>query len=172
LDVGAYIGDTLLFFLQKNAKEVDCYEPIKENLKILNQNFREEIKSKKVKIYPFAVCDKTGKISIKVDKSSIGQRDFGNKKTRGKTKIKLNCISWKKVLSSEEFDIAKIDCEGGEIHLKDCSREELRRIPNWVIEAHSKKIEKILLEKFKEANFHLIKKEKLNSQTSILTFKR
>lgn len=171
LDIGAYIGDTLLFFLKNNAKKISCYEPIKENLDILTKNFKEEIKLKKMKIYPFAVCNKNGKMILSVNPNSIGKRDFGNGKTKGKTKIELNCVSWKNVLSSDKFDIAKVDCEGGEFYLKNCSNEEIRRISCWVIEAHTRKIEKILLKKFKSSGFSLIKKERINSQTSILSFK-
>ncbi len=160
LDVGAYIGDTLLFFLKNGAKHISCYEPIKENFNIIKENFKEEIKKRKEKINLF------------VDKNSIGKKDFGHEKTKGKTKIELKGISWKKILSSEKFDIAKVDCEGAEIYLKNVSAEELRQIPLWVIEMHTREIEKILLKKFKSCNFSAIKKYKLNSQTSILGFKR
>ncbi|MEM4343061.1 MAG: hypothetical protein QXT91_01875 [Candidatus Caldarchaeum sp.] len=61
-------------------------------------------------------------------------------------------VDWNTVLS-EKFDIAKVDCEGCEVHLVDVSDELLRSVPEWVIECHSPTILYKLWQKFSSAGF-------------------
>jgi predicted RNA methylase len=64
-------------------------------------------------------------------------------------------ISWAKVLE-DGFKVAKVDCEGCENYLLNLSDEQLRKVPNWVIECHSTHITKRLCEKFLRAGFMVL----------------
>ncbi|MBW6442508.1 FkbM family methyltransferase [Patescibacteria group bacterium] len=169
LDVGAYIGDTALFFLSKGAIYVEAYEPIKENVDLIKKNFKKEIKEKKLKILDYALYSNDGEKNFYVDKKSIGRKNFGI--MEGKEKISIKTLGWDSVLRRGNYDIAKVDCEGGERYLAFCDWKLLKGIPLWQIETHNKEINSLLKRKFKVSGFKLIKEIRLNRKISIVYFK-
>lgn len=127
LDVGSHIGDTTLGFYIKGAKNIVAYEPIYHEYLIHNLQINN---AKNIKVFPYGVWSEDYEII------------YANKK------IKL--VSWETVLS-EEYDLAKVDCEGGEWGLLAVQDSLLRNVNIWVVEIHGPSI--YLVEKFKKAGF-------------------
>jgi hypothetical protein len=51
------------------------------------------------------------------------------------------------------FDIVKVDIEGAEINLLNCSSELLEKVPFWMIESHSDKLTRSLIQHFEGLGF-------------------
>jgi len=141
---------------------------LKENIKLIKKNLIKGIRNKKIKVLKKAVWEKDGEIIFRVDKNSLGKKDFGM--IPGSKEILLESVSWNRILK-KRWDIAKVDCEGGEKFLLKEKNETLRKIPSWIIETHNLKIKKRVIQKFKSAGFSLLKKEKLGKGIHLLTFK-
>ncbi len=61
-------------------------------------------------------------------------------------------VSWAEVLE-ENFEVAKVDCEGCEEGLLKLADDYIRKVPKWVIECHSQQTLRLLGEKFLRAGF-------------------
>ncbi len=155
LDVGAYFGETSVLFHKWGAKKIIAVEPIKEHVEILKENIK--LNNVPAEILPRAVGDKNGKGFLAVDGTMIGHPELGLKK--GKTHIAVEFITWEKLLKiaiEKGVTIAKVDCEGAERFLADVPAKLLRKIPNWIIEAHSEEIEQKLTKKFSSCGFSCV----------------
>ncbi|MFN3909704.1 MAG: FkbM family methyltransferase [Candidatus Anstonellaceae archaeon] len=174
LDVGGHVGDSAMYFLDNGAKFVDIYEPVELNIKVMKMNL-QSYPSKKYKINPFAVGDKEEKLTIKsVEK--LGSPGFGSDLsvlTFFKPEVSeytFNCISFRKILKENSYDIAKIDCEGCEEFLINLEDELIKKIPVWFIETHSKEIEKAILEKFRKLGFKVTLESKVSKEVAVYKF--
>ncbi|MEM4571463.1 MAG: FkbM family methyltransferase [Nanopusillaceae archaeon] len=139
LDVGAYVGDTVLGFILKGAKYVVGIEPVyydvaKKNLEINN------IKNAEIRDYGLADRDIEYGVTKNLSATGLKEGDF-----------KIKTKSWEEILKNEKFDLAKVDCEGCELYLLTVSDELLRKIPLWVMEIHGAYLP--LVNKFKRAGF-------------------
>jgi hypothetical protein len=63
----------------------------------------------------------------------------------------------RKVTEESNADIAKFDCEGAEESLIQVPNDILRRVPFYIIEVHSTKIKKSIIDKFTLGNFQVVK---------------
>ncbi|MEM5821186.1 MAG: FkbM family methyltransferase [Candidatus Aenigmatarchaeota archaeon] len=137
LDIGAWVGDSILLFHKLGAKKIIAYEPIKENFEFANKIIKKF--NINCKIYPYAVCKEDGIKEFIIEEEKYGNVDlslFENKIINPK-KIKVRCVSWENVLKNaikERVDIAKVDCEGCEKFLLDANEELIKQIPEWIIE--------------------------------------
>ena len=75
LDIGGFIGDTVVMFWKLGAQKIIVYEPLMENVKYIKKNVK--INHINAEIYPFAVWDKDGTIELLVDDKTIGTQTFG-----------------------------------------------------------------------------------------------
>ncbi len=152
LDVGAYIGDTVIGFVKKGAKYVIGYEPVFYDIAIKNLKLN---KIKNAKIIPYGVSDRKKVIYAKFEYAGTGLH-------KGKD-VKIVCIPWKEVLK-DKFDIAKVDCEGCEFSLLNVNKKLLRKIPLWLIEIHGNPY--LLIKHFENAGF---KAEKIYTHDKNIT---
>ncbi|MEM4158487.1 MAG: FkbM family methyltransferase [Candidatus Anstonellaceae archaeon] len=161
LDVGGHNGDTAMYFLDRGAQFVDIYEPVELNIEIMKMNL-QQYPAKRYRINKLAVGDREGEIKIKTTEIE-GSGKFGLKLSNFLNKLfkieskeyKFSCISFTKILKENNYDVAKIDCEGCEEFLVRVEDELIRKVPVWLIETHSKEIEKKILEKFQKNKFKI-----------------
>ncbi|MEM3362160.1 MAG: FkbM family methyltransferase [Candidatus Anstonellaceae archaeon] len=176
LDVGGHIGDTAMYFLDRGAQFVDIYEPVELNVKVMKMNL-QQYPAKRYRINNLAVGDREGEITIKTTEIE-GGGGFGLKLSNFLTKLfkiepkiyTFNCISFRKILQENNYDIAKIDCEGCEEFLVGVEDELIRKVPVWLIETHSKEIEKKILEKFQKNKFKIIPIKRFTEQCRVYKF--
>ena len=136
LDIGGYI-DTPISFSKMGAREVITFEPLYHKLLLKNLKIN---KIKNVIVKPYYV------FSSECKQLKEWLRD---KKIK---KLKRKIVSWKEVLK-ENFDLAKVDCEGCEEGLLYVDNDLLRKIPVWIMEIHGNKLRKKIIEKFRSAGF-------------------
>lgn len=84
-------------------------------------------------------------------------------KTLATNSAKYGFTSFQKTISSPkdierfienyQFDVAKVDIEGGEIYLLNCKSELLEKIPLWMIESHSNGLTISVSKLFEELGF-------------------
>jgi len=117
LDCGANVGVTVRVWLAAGAKQVVAIEPAPENLECLRRNFKDEIASGRVLIYPKGVWDKDEIMAMQIDPANSAADSFiihrqGSTETRG---IPLTTID-KLVpeLKLDRVDFIKMDIEGAE----------------------------------------------------------
>lgn len=74
LDVGAWIGDSILLFHKLGAKKIIAYEPIKENFEFAKQIIKKF--GINCKIYEYAVCKEDGEREFLIEKERYGRGDL------------------------------------------------------------------------------------------------
>ncbi len=155
LDVGGYIGDTALYFLNNGARLVVVYEPVKDLFKLLLNNIELNHVSERVVTINAGVWIKDGTIVLPAEESYI------------------KTVSWQSVIKNiSQYGnniVAKIDCEGCEYGLIGVSCKDLRILDEYIIEIHGKTDPLVM--KFADCGFATEKVETLNSCTSIWYFK-
>lgn len=162
LDIGAYKGETAVWFKMMGAKNLVLYEPMKENLSILKLNLIANQIS--AEIHEEGISDHDGEAGIKVSESSV--RKLGPEMVR----VRVRNVS--DVLQNSNCDIAKIDCEGAEINLIKVDGGILRLLDGYEVECHSFEIRDAIKKKFINEGFRLSNKYKYNSVASVLCFQR
>ena len=70
IDIGAYIGDTVLLFIRGGAKEVCAVEPSPANLELLKINIEQNHFSDKVHLFPVAISDQDGTMRFTIDEEN------------------------------------------------------------------------------------------------------
>ena len=136
IDVGAHVGLFALYASQfcKNGK-VFCYEPIKENFDLLQENIKINNLTNIV-VYNKAVSGKEKKIKIFLDKDdSSAHSMFGNKNEFQE----IESISIPTIIDEnnlKECNI-KLDCEGAEYEiLQNIPKDYFKKIKNICLEYH------------------------------------
>ena len=136
IDVGAHIGLFALFASQfcKNGK-IFCYEPIKENYKILIENIEmNQIQN----IFPnnLAVTKETSRVKIFLNDDQSGHSMF----TQNKNFVEVDSKSLSDIFIDngiKECDFLKLDCEGAEYEIvESLSADLFTKINKTVIEYH------------------------------------
>ena len=136
IDVGAHIGLFALFASQfcKNGK-IFCYEPIKENYKILIENIEmNQIQN----IFPnnLAVTKETSRVKIFLNDDQSGHSMF----IQNKNFVEVDSKSLSDIFIDngiKECDFLKLDCEGAEYEIiESLSSDLFTKINKTVIEYH------------------------------------
>ena len=117
LDCGANVGVTVRVWLAAGAKQIVAIEPAPENIECLRRNFKDEIATGRVIVYPKGVWDKDEIMPMQIDPSNSAADSFlihrqGGTEVRG---IPLTTID--KLVSElkiEQVDFIKMDIEGAE----------------------------------------------------------
>jgi FkbM family methyltransferase len=166
LDIGGFEGESAIYFWAKKAKKIIIYEPVAKHVKFIKENvFLNTINSE---ICPVGIGNRDETKTIHFNETDPG---FGFLSDGAKTmKIKIRNVS--EVIEESGAEIAKFDCEGAEESLVNVPNEVLRKIEYYLIEVHSKKIRKAIMEKFQNAGFTLEKETPKPMQFSVLGLKR
>ena len=157
IDVGAHIGLFALFASQfcKNGK-IFCYEPIKENYKILIENIEmNQIQN----IFPnnLAVTKKTSRVKIFLNDDQSGHSMF----IQNKNFVEVDSKSLSDIFIDngiKECDFLKLDCEGAEYEIVESLPSDLfTKINKTAIEYHmvdtKPELLKQLINKLKQFSF-------------------
>lgn len=120
LDVGAFVGPTVLLANKLGAK-VTCFEPDHAALERLLFNIRMNTDGKGIEIFPVALGDRDGTISISSLSEFFGQACTSIHQGHPSSPIiRSLVVSWESAmefLNNPVFDVVKIDIEGGESRL-------------------------------------------------------
>ena len=157
IDVGAHIGLFALFASQfcKNGK-IFCYEPIKENYKILIENIEmNQIQN----IFPnnLAVTKETSRVKIFLNDDQSGHSMF----IQNKNFVEVDSKSLSDIFIDngiKECDFLKLDCEGAEYEIVESISSDLfTKINKTAIEYHmvdtKPELLKQLINKLKQFSF-------------------
>jgi len=123
IDCGAFYGDTVRNFLQKNKKfkKIICFEPDPESFKKLKRFIKSMKKDKDlIKIYKTAVGKNTGKVRFDAygnDASTINDK--------GATRV--DCVPLDSVLSECKPTYIKMDIEGAELDVLKGARKTIKK---------------------------------------------
>ena len=167
IDVGAFIGDTAVYFASKGAKEVIAFEPsIMHEYAVVNarlNGFEKIVETRKM-----AVGIKRGTIQLNFNRNWPGMSSTVNRnKTSSIQTVPIISIA-EVVQEYGKIGLLKMDCEGGEYeifpHLENSG--SLKNIQNIMLEVHgSDKIIKLILAR---NNFRIIRSEPINPNLSLL----
>ncbi len=150
LDIGAYVGDSAIYFGLKGAKKVYAFEPYNWPYLLAKKNIKENNLFDKISIFNSGIGGHKGFIFIDRNfKSNMGS-DLRNFNSGKRIRIyELNEIIKKFGLNNA---VLKMDCEGCEYGIiLNASREDLRKFDQVAIEYHYGY--KNLIKKLKEAGF-------------------
>lgn len=129
IDIGAYIGDSAIYFAINGAKEVIAYEPYPKTCRVTALNTKGY---KCVRVINNAVTGKNGALMLNADYS--GGSDLSHTGGARVASISLSSIVERYRLRDA---ILKIDCEGSEYEiLCNSSRKTLRAFKQIELEYH------------------------------------
>jgi FkbM family methyltransferase len=153
VDVGAYIGDSAVFFASRGARIVYAYEPSKELYEIAKENCS---KYNNIILHNFGLsCSE--KYAILIEQG--GSKRVNDLAQNGeKVLLKSFNEELRKIIRKEgRIDVLKLDCEGCEWEFLNCLDEELiKHIQTIVVEIHGKD-HNAFLKKLKKYGFKLKK---------------
>ena len=162
IDVGAHIGLFALFASQncKNGK-IFCFEPIKDNFKILTENVHLN-NLKNVHLNNEVVSKEDGFVNIYLNKDQSGHSIY--KKTSEKIRTKSVSLETFFIENITKCNFLKLDCEGAEYEIiESLSDKSMKKIEKICLEYHDVNNKKEKLEKLiskLKANFFDIVIEK------------
>ncbi len=143
LDVGAYRGDTALFFCIYGAEKVIAVEPAPDNYALAQQNIQQSPYQACIDLLPVGVADKSGTLSLRFDprQPHVHSLDHLHARQQGAAPtISVEVWSFQQLVQYSgwpEIDLVKLDCEGAEYPvLLHTPSEVLRRVRRWAIEYH------------------------------------
>ncbi|MGC9133367.1 MAG: FkbM family methyltransferase [Nanopusillaceae archaeon] len=144
LDIGAYVGDSSIYFIRKGARKVYVYEAVKDFYEILLKNIElNDLQDKIIPINKGIDCNK-GENYIKININNRGESgsEYGN------YKIELTSIKdvFEEIYNKEEEFVTKMDCEGCEYSLLCLPDEVLKYSREYIIEIHGSP--QVLISKF------------------------
>jgi len=137
VDIGAYIGDTTIYFLLHGAKHVYAVEPNPAALKIAVENIRRLGLEGRVTFINAAVGDRIGEVTVNPDAKIEAGADINVLRSEGGVPIKVVTLKWLVTEYGIEDAVLKMDCEGCEyesILLEDS--DVLRVFKEMVVEYH------------------------------------
>ncbi len=152
VDIGAYIGDTPIYFALNGARHVYAFEPYPYSYNMAKRNASVNGLGRKITMINAGCGSKRGSMTIKTDEDNLAGSQLVPAKSGKSIRIlPLGAIVKRYGLNNAAL---KVDCEGCEydIILKS-ERETLRRFSNILIEYHYGHAR--LVKKLKESGFRI-----------------
>ncbi|MGI8484769.1 MAG: FkbM family methyltransferase [Thermomicrobiales bacterium] len=140
VDIGAAIGEFAVYVGNADSRNrVLAFEPFPESVMLLCNNIRLNNLAN-VQVFPVAVSSKPGTMMLDVSSGEPLKIESKSVTTGTESRIAVNSVSLKDVLSHTEhdrIDLLKLDCEGSEYDiLLTATDEVLQRINRIVMEYH------------------------------------
>lgn len=142
IDVGAYRGETALFFCACGAESVIAAEPAPDNYAIAQKNILASPYHNRIKILPVAVSDAKGTMTMRLNLKNPYAHSLQETSPSADSAevVPVEVWSFKDLIaysSWEVIDLVKLDCEGAEYPiLLNTPAEILQRVKRWAIEYH------------------------------------
>jgi len=137
VDIGAYIGETALYFIHKGARRVYAFEPVEKFFRYLLKNIsRNNLEGKKIIAFNYGAWFRDMITKVNINGSGTGLRvDYS------RPCVELSVRSLKDIIEmvydrEGVIDLVKMDCEGCEYSLLRLDEELLRLPKQYIIEIH------------------------------------
>ena len=131
LDCGANIGVFVAESLKAGAKTIVAIEPAPENIECLRRNFKSEIATGRVIVYPKGVWDKDDFLTLHVDEHNSAADSFVlNPKDAHDSDQKFPLTTIDKLvaeLNLPSVDFIKMDIEGAEVKALNGGRQTIAK---------------------------------------------
>lgn len=146
IDVGAYIGETALFFCSQGAEQVIAAEPAPDNVALAKKNIAESPYADRIIFLPVAVAASEGELPFYLDEGNPQMHALlpaGDDQAYATTKKMVTVPVWRferliEQAGWETVDLVKLDCEGAEFPiLLETPDSILKKVRRWVIEYHA-----------------------------------
>ncbi|MCW1302645.1 MAG: FkbM family methyltransferase [Candidatus Rehaiarchaeum fermentans] len=145
IDVGAYNGDSSIYFALNGAERVIALEPFPENFELAKENVKINNLEDKIVLLPYAFAREEGEIELYASKKNPNLNSFKpiNEITKGIEfdVIKVKTISLQKIVNDfkiSSISLLKLDCEGCEYDTLPYLSDELYdKIESIVLEYHN-----------------------------------
>lgn len=140
IDIGTNIGIFSLYTAMEGAKKIYAYEPLPENIPLINQNFQANKFTRPV-IIEAAVTNKKGEGRLYLgDSDSHGLLFNHDYKKKFKRFVKVSTTTLREIIhvhKIKKVDFLKIDCEGSEgMIIMSTPISILKKIDKIAIEYH------------------------------------
>lgn len=147
LDVGAYNGDSAVYFALQGARRVIALEPYPPSFALAQENLQRMGLTDRVEIRPLALGAEGGRLRFQIasaspDANSLQPPDSPLQKLiTYDTTVEVEVRALPALLDElglEEVDFLKLDCEGCEFAvIGGLSAKDLQRVRFWHIEYHA-----------------------------------
>jgi len=146
LDVGAYNGDTPLFFVAHGAEKVIAAEPAPDNYALARKNIIDSPYSDRIELLPVAVAGTDGEMTFYLDPRNPQSHTLSPTAENAPyvtytEQVKVPVWSFARLVAHsgwETIDLVKLDFEGAEFPIiLETPPDVLKKVRKWVIEYHA-----------------------------------
>ena len=172
VDVGAYVGDSVIYFLFKGASRVVAVEPHPKAFEEMIANLKLNKMLEKVTALNVALGCCRGKVRLTSEISMNEIWSFNALNSEGDIEVEM--LTLKEILSKvEDPYLIKLDCEGCEYEVLSKSYDELKKFEVIFIEYHSG-CEEIIKVMSKDYEYQMIKDPLLSNpeKQGMIKFKK
>ena len=172
VDVGAYIGDSVIYFLSKGASKVVAVEPHPKAFEEMIVNLKLNKMVEKVTALNVALGGCKGKVRLPSEMSV--NEVLSLKALNNEGNIEVEMLTLKEILSKvEDPYLIKLDCEGCEYEVLSKSYDKLKKFEVVFVEYHSG-YEEIIKVMSKDYEYQMVKDPLLDNpeKQGIIKFKK
>jgi FkbM family methyltransferase len=158
IDVGAFIGDTAIYFATKGAKRVLAFEPAPPTFHIAQENIKMNKLQNAIEIRNKAVGRREGEEKFRFTSSRPGGSSMVFPDTRPSRYYQVKTTTLNQVMSEVGYvDLLKMDCEGAEYQILPLALKDgnLKNISNIILEVHGPPQE--ILNTLRAGHFKIVK---------------
>jgi len=146
LDVGAYNGDTPLFFAAYGAEKVIAAEPAPDNYALARKNITDYPYSERIELLPVAVAAIDGEMTFHLAPRNpqchtLSPTEENAPYVTYTEQVKVPVWSFARLVAPsgwEAIDLVRLDCEGAEFPIiLETPPDVLKKVRKWVIEYHA-----------------------------------
>jgi FkbM family methyltransferase len=167
LDIGAYVGDSAIYFASKGARRVIAFEPAPPLFRLCELNVKMNNLQNIVKVRSEAVSIRPGQTTLNCARDPASNSIYFDIKSSSSYQVKT--VAFNKIVEEiGKIDLLKMDCEGEEFKIIPKAQEigVLRNISNIIVEVHG--TPGIIITALQEANFKIQKSLYLDETTQMI----
>lgn len=141
VDVGAFIGDTAVYFASQGAKRVVAFEPVRQLYQYAIGNVRLNHLDNTVEVHNCAVGTKKGEAKFFYDPHWPGESSFDYRGFEAQIQNVVVTSLADVIRDVGNVELLKLDCEGAEHQLLPHLHETgvISRVQNIILEVHGSK---------------------------------